>query len=62
MDSSFEFVSVSYIWLEFGSHLLIFVCNPGIVVACLYQGIFSEQGEVQLEAAKHYAFVFLLQL
>ena len=62
MDSAFELVSVSYLWLEFGSHLLFFVCNPGIVVACLYLGIFSEQGEVQLEAAEKYTFVFLLQL
>ena len=61
MDSPFEFVSGSYLWLEFGLHLLIFVCNAGIVVACLYLGIFSEQGEIQLEAAEKYTFVFLLQ-
>ena len=62
MDSPLEFVSGSYLWLEFGPHLLIFVCIPGIVVACLYLGIFSEQGEFQLEAAEKYTFIFLLQL
>ena len=62
MDSPFEFVSGSYPWLELGSHLLIFVRNPGIVVASLYLGILSEQGEVQLEAAEKYTFVFLLHL
>ena len=62
MDSPFEFVSGSYLWLEFGSHLMFFVCKPGIVVACLDIGIFSEQREVQLEAAEKYTFVFLLQL
>ena len=61
MDFAFEFISGSYLWLEFGPQLLIFVCNPRIVVACLYLGIVSEQGEVQLEAAEKYTFVFLLQ-
>ena len=62
MDFAFEFVSGSDLRLKFGSHLLIFMCNPAIVVACLYLGIFSEQEEVQLEAAEKYTFVFLPQL
>ena len=62
MDYSFEFVSGSYLWLEFGFHLLIFVCKPGILVACLNLGVFSEEGVVQLETAEKYTFVFLLQL
>ena len=61
MDYSFEFVSGSYLWLEFDCHLLIFVCNPGIVVSCLYLTIFSEQGEVQLEAAEKHTCGLLLQ-
>ena len=46
MDFPFEFVFGSFLWLEFGSHLLIFECNLGIVVACVYLEIFSEEGEV----------------
>ena len=61
MDSPFELIAGYFVWLEFGSHLLIFECSPGIVVACLFLGLFSEEGVVQLEAAEIYTFIFLLQ-
>ena len=62
MNFSYEFLSGAFLWLQFDSHLLIFVCNPRIVVACLFSGIFPEQVEIQWEAAEIYTVVFLLQL
>ena len=62
MDVPFDCVSGTFLLLEFGSLLLIFVYDPGIVVASLDIGIFSEEGEVQLWVAHTYTFVVLLQL
>ena len=61
IDFALESVSGFFVWLEFGSHLIIFVSRSRIVVACLFLVIRSEEGRtVQLEATERYTVVLLL--